>query len=119
MIILIIENTSTSVLSVSEVAAECDIGKLLQLGRIALNSLSKVEIYSILTREPNSDPASYPHTRPYGTGAYRQFQPSWVVQFPWLHYSSSCDGAFCRASLQKGWVAAFQVSLLPNLSSFG
>lgn len=81
----------------SEVAAECDIGKLLQLGRNSLHSLSRDEMYCILTREPNSDPSAYPRTRPYGTGAFRQFQPSWLVQFPWLHYSSSCDGAFCRA----------------------
>ena len=54
-------------------------------------------MYKVLTREPSNDSASYPRTRPYSTGSFRQFQPSWLVQFPWLHYSPFCDGAYCRA----------------------
>lgn len=90
-------NIGTTTASISEVAAECDIGKMLELGRDCLRNLSRDEMYKVLTREPSNDPASYPRTRPYGTGAFRQFQPSWLVQFPWLHYSPFCDGAYCRA----------------------
>lgn len=87
-----------SVPSVSEFAAECDIGKLLQiLGRNALLGLSRDEKYRILMREHSPVASSYRRTRPYGTGAFRQFQPSWLTQYPWLHYSPFCDGAFCRA----------------------
>ena len=28
---------------------------------------------------------------------FRQFQPSWLKSYPWLHYSAHVDGAFCRA----------------------
>lgn len=78
----------------SEAAADCDIGKVLQLGRSALLGLNRDEKYR---KEPSPLPSAYPRTRPYGTGAFRQFQPSWLTQYPWLHYSPSCDGAFCRA----------------------
>ena len=53
--------------------------------------------YRILTREPNADPSAYPRTRLYESGAYRQFQPTWLKSYPWLHYSDHSDGAFCRA----------------------
>ena len=76
--------------------AECDIGKLLHLG-IDIHHLDREEKYRILKREPNPHSSAYPHTRPYNSGPFRQFQPSWLLQYPWLHYSPFCDGAFCRA----------------------
>ena len=50
----------------------------------------------ILVQEPNSNASSYPRTRHYESGSYRQFQPSWLKQHPWLHYSRHVDGVFCR-----------------------
>ena len=75
---------------------ECDIGKLLDL-HVDLHQLSRDEKYQILKTEPNSDPSVYPRTRPYPTSTLRQFHPSWMNQYPWLHYSKFADGAFCRA----------------------
>ena len=46
-----------------------------------------------MKREPNRHSA-YPRTRAYNSGPFR---PSWLVQYPWLHYSLFCDGAFRRA----------------------
>ena len=46
---------------------------------------------SLLTSQPNSDPSSYPRTRPYTTSSFRQFLPSWCSGRPWLHYSISRD----------------------------
>ena len=88
-----LENASITDTTAS--AAECDIGKLLESGK--LHSISRTEKYNILTREANPDPSSYLRTRPYGSGSFRQFQPGWLKQYPWLHYSRHVDGAFCRA----------------------
>ena len=73
-----------------------DIGRLLELNQ-DLNRLSREDKYQIFTTEPNPDPSSYHRRRSSPAGAYRQFQPSWLKQYPWLHYSSTVDGAFCRA----------------------
>ncbi len=70
---------------ISESATECDIGKILHLRSGSLRDLSREEKYCILSKDPNSDVSVYPRTRPYGSGAFRQFQPSWLAQFP--HYS--------------------------------
>ena len=78
------------------VASECDIGKLLEL-KFNVTTLSREEKYRILTREPNTDASSYPRTRASASAAFRQFQPSWLKSFPWLHYSQHTNGAFCRA----------------------
>ena len=75
---------------------ECDVGKLLNL-HVDLQQLSRDEKYQIHTTEPNRDPSAYPNIRLYPSSSKRQFQPSWMKQFPWLHYSKSTDGAFCRA----------------------
>ena len=45
---------------------ECNICKL-QDSHFVLQQLSRDDKYQILTTEPNSDPLSYPHTRPYQT----------------------------------------------------
>lgn len=73
-----------------------------------------------MTHEPSSNASSYPCTRPYGSGSYRQFQPSWLKQHPWLHYSQHADGVFyCACVLftqHKGTVggqAAGQFVSLP------
>ena len=75
---------------------EHDIGKLLHAG-LDLQKLPRAQKYSIFKSEPSSDASSYPRTRPCESSSYRQFQPSWLKQHPWLHYSRFCDGAFCRA----------------------
>lgn len=55
----------------SSIAAECDIGKLLDSG-IDLQKLSREEKYRILTTNPSLDPSSYPRTRPYVSGSFCQ-----------------------------------------------
>ena len=80
----------------NDIAAECDIGKLLDAGT-DLQRLSREEKYCILTANPSLDSSSYPRTRPYASGAFCQFQPDWLWQYPWLHYSKHVDGVFCRA----------------------
>ena len=96
IIIIGVESTAIST-DISESAAECDIGKLLHQRSGSLHGLSREEKYRILVKNPNPDPSVYPRTRPYGSGSFRQFQPSWLAKFPWLHYSVFCDGVFCRA----------------------
>ena len=86
---------SNSVGAATVAVTECDIGKLLLSG-INVQRLNREHILKILSCEPNPN-ASYPRTRPYGSGSYRQFQPSWLKQHPWLHYSQHVDGVFCRA----------------------
>ena len=51
----------------------------------------------MFVREPNPDPLAYPRTRSSESAPLRQFQPSWVKQYPWAHYSAYCDGVFCQA----------------------
>ena len=75
---------------------EYDIGKLLD-SAIDVHNLSREHKYRILTKEPNPDPLSYPRNRQYGSVSFRQFQPAWLKQYPWLHYSHHVDGVFCRA----------------------
>ena len=74
---------------------ECDIGKLLEL-HTDMHQLSRENKYHIVTLEPNPDASSYPRTRPCESSAFRQFQPSWLKQYTWLHYSCRVDGAYCR-----------------------
>lgn len=73
-----------------------DIGKLIA-SNAKLGNLCREEVYGILTCEPPMATSEYPRTRQSESGSFRQFQPSWVKQFPWLHYSKFEDGAFCRA----------------------
>jgi hypothetical protein len=73
-----------------------DIGALLNLGN-NIRGLPREHLHRVLTSEPNPDPSSYPRTRRGSAGAFRQFQPAWVKQHPWLYYSRYCDGLFCRA----------------------
>ena len=89
-------SSSPSASSSSPLELECDVGKFLDL-KVNLQQLSRDEKYKILTAEPNSDPTVYPHTRPYQSSSLRQFQPSWLKQYPWVHYSRFCDGVYCRA----------------------
>ena len=87
---------TNSVAAATVAVTECDIGKLLLSG-INVQELNREHIFKTLSCEPNPN-ASYPRTRPYGSGSYRQFQPSWLKQHPWLHYYSQyVDGVFCRA----------------------
>ena len=61
-----------------------------------LHQLSWENKYYVLTTEPNSDPSSFPRTCSSNSQLYRQFQPSWLKQYPWLHYSQHDDGVYCR-----------------------
>ncbi len=88
-------STDTST-STADLGDECDIGKLLQCD-VDLRGLTREHKHRILTSEINRDPTSYPRTRQCASGAYRQFQPAWKQQHPWLHYSRHLDGVFCHA----------------------
>lgn len=79
-----------------------DIAQLLKINNGKLNNLSQSEMYRILTTECDSNPSSYPRSRPCKTGLARQFQPTWLSKFRWLHYSRSVDGAYCRACVLFG-----------------
>ena len=68
-----IASASTS-LTANEIAAECDIGKLL-LYNVNVHNLSRAEKHSIITTEPNPDASSYPRTRACNGAAFRQFNP--------------------------------------------
>ena len=52
-------NTGVESADASAVAAECDIGKLLEL-QIDVTTLSKEDKYRIITSEPDSDASNYP-----------------------------------------------------------
>ena len=80
----------------SSTSFECDIGKLLSEGT-NLHQLPREHKYCVLTTEPNPDAAKYPRTRSSKSDCFRQFQPSRLKQYPWLHYGASLDGVFCRA----------------------
>ncbi len=54
-------------------------------------------MYRVLKTEPDSNPSSYLRTRPCQSGSFRQFHPSWVSKYRWLHYSRHVNGAYCRA----------------------
>lgn len=80
------------------IADECDIGKLLEtVGSSNMHNLSREEKYRIFIKEPNPDPSVYPRSRSCDSAPFRQFQSSWLKQYPWAHYSPYCDGVFCRA----------------------
>lgn len=94
----------------TQIAAECDIGKLLDAGK-DLQQLSW-EKYCILIVNPilqcmYVDPTSYSCTHPYTSGSFGQFQPAWLKQYPWLQYSKHVDGVFCHACVffgpDKSW----------------
>ena len=73
-----------------------DIGKLIY-SNVKLNDLSREEVYGILTCEPPMAKSVYPRMCQSESGSFHQFQPSWVKQFSWLHYSKFEDSTFCRA----------------------
>ena len=75
---------------------ECDIGKLLAEG-INLSQLSRDHKYRVLRTEPNPDAATYLRTCSSDLDSFCQFEPTRLKQYPWLHYSPSLDGVFCRA----------------------
>ena len=80
----------------TKTAADCNIGKLIQ-NNVNVQRLNREQIYKILTHEPNKDPACYPRTCLCESDCFRQFQPTWVKKYPWIHYSSHVNGIFCRA----------------------
>lgn len=90
-----IDDDSGECADASAIASECDIGKLLEL-KVNVSTFSREDKYHTLTREPNADASSYPRTRMSASGAFRQFQASWLKSIPWLHYSRHVDGVFCR-----------------------
>ena len=93
--------TSSKSADISTIASDCDIGKLFD-SNISIDKLNRDDKYRILTREPSDDASSYPRTRASETEHFRQFQPSWLKSYPWLHYSPHVDSAFCRACVILG-----------------
>ena len=75
---------------------ECDVCKLTE-SHTNLHQLSWENKYHVSTTEPDPDMSSYPHTRACDSSAYHQFQPAWLKQYPWLHYSKYVDGVYCHA----------------------
>lgn len=74
-----------------------DIGLLLE-SKTDIRNISRDDLYNILTKEPDPNVSSYPRTRLCSTSSIlRQFQPSWLLKHPWVHYSCHTDGVFCRA----------------------
>ena len=59
--------------------------------------IGREEKYRILTTNPSLDPTCYPHTHPYKSGSFRQFQPQWLKQYPWLYHSKHVHVVFCCA----------------------
>ena len=103
------------------IVSECDIGKLL-LSNVNISTLSREDKYKILIAESNPNPRSYPRTRLYASGPYRQFNPAWLKQYPWLHYSRQVDGVFCRTCtflLQIQLVGTSWASLLLSHFALG
>ena len=41
--------------------------------------------------------ASYKYPSTYMHGCNRRFKPEWNKSHPWLHYSLSEDGVYCKA----------------------
>lgn len=80
---------STS-LSTSETA---DIGLLLDSG-IDPHGVSNTQKLQIILSKVDSK-LKYPTT--YMNGCNRRFQAKWADTYPWLHYSKSENGAFCKA----------------------
>ena len=69
-----------------------DIGLLLRKGD--LQKLPRNHKLEIINHVP--DPQfNYPAT--YMNGCNRRFKVEWVKAHPWLHYSSTEDGAYCKA----------------------
>ena len=79
----------------SEDTAETDIGKLIE-GGVDTRKFTRDHAHKILTHKPNSDSSVHPHICLYGFGSYKQFQPSWLKEHPWFHYSGH-HGVFCHA----------------------
>ena len=73
-----------------------DIGRLLH-NNFNLHSTSRDHKYLILMSETDPNPMVYPRSKQPGSKTFRQFQPEWLRQYPWLHYSKFADGVFCRA----------------------
>ena len=62
---------------------------------INVQRLPREQIYKIQTHEPNNDPTCYPCTCLCEYDCFRQFQPTWIEKYPWIHYSSHVNGIFC------------------------
>ena len=75
---------------------QCDMGKLLDSG-VNIKALSRDEKYRLLTAEPSPSQTAYPFSRPCPSSCLRRFRPDWVKHWPWMHYSQSKDGVYCRA----------------------
>ena len=83
--------------SESKSVSSLDIGKLLATDTRIVSKLIRDERYCILTSPTDPNPLHYPRTRCHGSSSFRQFQPGWIKQYPWLIYSRHVDGVFCRA----------------------
>ena len=80
--------------SQSATVAPCalDIGILSKSGD--LHSLPQHKKLELLNHTPD---ASYKYPTKYMHGCNRRFKPEWHKNHPWLHYSPSEDGVYCKA----------------------
>lgn len=69
-----------------------DVGALIKSGN--LNLLSRSNKLKIINSTPDVT-YNYPITNMYGIN--RRFRTEWVKNHPWLHYSTSEDGVYCKA----------------------
>ena len=72
-----------------------DIGLLLKNGCEFLRNLSGDHKLLIINSNPDSSISAYPTT--FMNGCNRRFKAEWIIAHPWLHYSQSEDGAYCKA----------------------
>ena len=61
----------------SVISYQCDIGKLLE-ENVDFKTLTREQLYQILTHEPNPNASVYPHTRVSSSNSFQQFQPTWL-----------------------------------------
>ena len=69
-----------------------DIGNILKSGN--LHSLQQDVKLELVNQTPD---ASYKYPSTYMHGCNRRFKPEWNKSHPWLHYSLSEDGVYCKA----------------------
>ena len=70
---------------------------LLRTCRIKVEEKEEFLVYTVLrplTRHTYIE-SDYPNTKSYGIN--RRFKVEWAKNHPWLHYSMSEDGVYCKA----------------------
>lgn len=69
-----------------------DIGVLIKSGHLrTIDDSAKLKVIRLTPDEKFHYPVKYMH------GCNRRFKPEWAKKHPWLHYSQTDDGAYCKA----------------------